>query len=197
MSEYRIYVASLSDYNAGRLHGVWIDCDGKDADELQVEVNAMLRESGYPNVSVECLDCAEGYLPMPCDGCAGSGVVPSAEEYAIYDHEGFGDLIDEYTSLKDVADIVGALETVDNADALKEFAEAFGYHITEAAYNFDNAFHGYWRSKRAFAEEYIDSDGLLTGVGYLAAYFDYDAFARDLFMDYTMTESGYVFCCDH
>ena len=25
MSERQIYVASLADYNAGRLHGVWID----------------------------------------------------------------------------------------------------------------------------------------------------------------------------
>ena len=56
----RIYVASLSDYNAGRLHGVWIDLDGKDADEVQEEVDAML---------------ATGE--------------PGAEEWAIHDHEGF------------------------------------------------------------------------------------------------------------
>ena len=40
----RIYVASLSDYNAGRLHGRWIDAT-QGVDAVQEEVNAMLAES--------------------------------------------------------------------------------------------------------------------------------------------------------
>ena len=34
----RIYVASLSDYNAGRLHGVWLDAN-QDVEELQAAVD--------------------------------------------------------------------------------------------------------------------------------------------------------------
>src|SRR5436189_4774564 len=57
----RIYAATLSDYNAGRLHGAWIDAD-QDPEELQAEIDAMLAKSAEP----------------------------VAEEWAIHDYEGFG-----------------------------------------------------------------------------------------------------------
>src|SRR5450631_1848955 len=67
----RIYVASLSDYNAGILHGRWIDAD-QEPDELHEAVNDMLIKS-------------------PTAG---------AEEYAIHDFEGFGHYhVEEYDSL--------------------------------------------------------------------------------------------------
>jgi antirestriction protein len=55
----RIYIASLSDYNAGRLHGVWLEAT--DVQAVRAGVTAMLRAS-------------------PCG---------RAEEYAIHDFEGF------------------------------------------------------------------------------------------------------------
>lgn len=42
--QMRIYVASLADYNAGRLHGEWIDAH-QTADELHSAVTAMLAAS--------------------------------------------------------------------------------------------------------------------------------------------------------
>lgn len=93
MTDCRIYVACLASYNNGSLHGAWIDCDGKDSDDIRTEVSAMLRASPYPNVTVE----HEGKD------------VPSAEEWAIHDHEGFNGLIGEYTSFDDVAQIAEAL----------------------------------------------------------------------------------------
>jgi len=57
----RIYVASLSDYNAGILHGDWIDAD-QEPEELNEAVQGMLQRS-------------------PTLG---------AEEFAIHDFEGFG-----------------------------------------------------------------------------------------------------------
>ena len=59
----RIYVASLSDYNAGQLHGKWIDAD-QEASNILGAVHAMLSAS----------------------------TEPYAEEWAIHDYEGFGDL---------------------------------------------------------------------------------------------------------
>src|SRR5581483_3902347 len=59
----RIYVASLADYNAGRLHGVWIDA-AQEPDDLQLHINAMLARS----------------------------TEPIAEEWAIHDFEGFNGL---------------------------------------------------------------------------------------------------------
>ena len=70
----RIYAACLAAYNAGRLHGAWIDVTG-DADELQSGIDAML------NCSPE----------------------PGAEEWAIHDYEAPGFDIEEYESVTDLA----------------------------------------------------------------------------------------------
>ena len=71
----RIYVASLSDYNDGALHGAWIDAAQDEAD-LREDVNEMLERS-----------------PSPV-----------AEEWAIHDYDGFGALrLEEYDSLRNVA----------------------------------------------------------------------------------------------
>ena len=56
----RIYVACLASYNAGKLHGTWIDLDFKLVDEVQREIELMLKASSEP----------------------------CAEEYAIHDFEG-------------------------------------------------------------------------------------------------------------
>jgi len=37
----RIYVACLASYNNGVLHGSWIDCEGKGADELTGRIWAL------------------------------------------------------------------------------------------------------------------------------------------------------------
>ena len=77
----RIYVASLADYNEGRLHGRWIDAD-QSAEELGDAVQEML--AGSP--------------------------LPGAEEWAIHDYEGFGPLrLDEFESLKDVAKVAARI----------------------------------------------------------------------------------------
>ncbi len=56
----RIYVASLADYNAGRLHGAWIDAT-QDVEQIEAEIASMLDRSPEP----------------------------VAEEWAIHDYEGF------------------------------------------------------------------------------------------------------------
>ncbi len=77
----RIYAASLSDYNAGRLHGIWIDATG-DADELHHQIQTMLAASTEPN----------------------------AEEWAIHDYEGFGPLhLSEYETIETVARIAAGI----------------------------------------------------------------------------------------
>lgn len=70
-----IYIASLSDYNEGRLHGEWIGA-AQSPEELERAVKAMLARSP----------------------------TPGAEEWAIHDYEGFGPLrLNEYESLDHVA----------------------------------------------------------------------------------------------
>jgi antirestriction protein len=59
----RIYVASLPDYNAGRLHGAWLDA-AQEPEELHDQIAVMLAASHEPH----------------------------AEEWAIHDFEGFNGL---------------------------------------------------------------------------------------------------------
>jgi antirestriction protein len=61
--EPRIYVASLSDYNAGRLHGRWIDA-AQGVEAVEAEIVDMLGESRQL----------------------------VAEEWAIHDYDDFGDI---------------------------------------------------------------------------------------------------------
>lgn len=71
----RVYIASLSDYNAGRLHGRWMDA-AREVEDLQADIQAMLEASPEP----------------------------VAEEFAIHDHEGFAQAsIGEYESLEVVS----------------------------------------------------------------------------------------------
>ena len=79
--DYRIYVACLSSYNNGTLHGAWIDLDGKDANDVRYEIQEMLKES-----------------PMP-----------DAEEYAIHDYE-LPFRISEYEDLDNLVELVEGLE---------------------------------------------------------------------------------------
>lgn len=71
----RIYVASLSDYNNGWLHGDWINAD-QEADAIHEQISDMLRRSRSPG----------------------------SEEWAIHDFEGFGPVhLSEYESIEHVA----------------------------------------------------------------------------------------------
>ena len=82
MDTPRIYVASLSDYNAGRLHGRWIDAT-QGVDGIWEDVQAMLAESKEPN----------------------------AEEWAIHDFSGFGAWKpSESVSFEDVSRVADLIE---------------------------------------------------------------------------------------
>src|SRR6266508_6381295 len=80
-----IWVGSLADYNAGVLHGVWLDAT-LEPDELAAAVQFMLRHSHEPD----------------------------AEEYGVFDYDGFGEaasLLGEYPSLESVSKVAqGILE---------------------------------------------------------------------------------------
>jgi antirestriction protein len=98
----RIYAACLASYNTGRLYGKWIDCDGKDGDDIRAEIAKMLRGSPHPNVMVVHPDTGEE--------------VPSAEEWAIHHHENFAGLITtEWPDLDEVAAMAEGLALNDSA----------------------------------------------------------------------------------
>lgn len=175
----RIYVASLSDYNAGILHGEWLSFDDfSSEEEIREAIRALLAAS--PTAKSEGLP---------------------AEEWAIHDYEGFGGIkVSENESLSALWKAHELLGTLDDPDA---FADWLSYEeraaiseVTESnSEAFQNTYRGQYSSKEEFAEELIEEMGLLSHAdALLCRYFDYAAFARDLFVsDYHMPPNGYVF----
>lgn len=100
MSDLRIYVASLSDYNNGILHGRWIDAD-QDVDTIHEEIAKMLKESPVARKHGDV-----------------------AEEYAIHDYDGFGGFnLGEYESLAKITAIANALDEYPSVVVAHYFTE--------------------------------------------------------------------------
>lgn len=137
MDTMRIYVACLASYNNGRHHGEWFDLDDYvDAEDLEKAVKErVMITSPYPNVMVECIACGgDGINPNEfdsiCKTCHGTGEAPSAEEWAIHDHEGFPEgSVGEYTSFSRLYEIRERIEEAEEelGDDGQEILEAFEY----------------------------------------------------------------------
>ena len=177
MSEtYQIYVADLSAYNNGFLHGVWIDAT-QDEDSILAEIHAMLAVS--PVIELY-------------------GEVP--EEWAIHCHEGFhGVQISEYESISKVAQLAQELE-----EHGEPYAAYLGYFSDGSVEDFEDKYRGCFSDCEEFAYNLYDEMGTIEQVekaGLNSGYIDFSAIARDLFIDgYTAIEKGYKECyvfCDH
>lgn len=177
----RIYVASLSDYNAGILHGSWFDLsDYSDTDDLLEAIQKQVLSTS-PTAHEEGLK--------------------SAEEFAIHDYDGvYPAGLGEYESINRLMEIQDCLNRCidDNIpeEAFCEWMEEIEGMPEGINYDaFVDCYHGQYDSKLDFTYELVDEIGLLNNSQEIAArYFDYEAFARDLFLsDYTMTKGGYVF----
>jgi antirestriction protein len=185
----RIYVASLSDYNNGLLLGTWIDLDGKDADDVQDEIAAMLRTSKHPNLTVECPKCGgAGWVfeepdnrpavaQLECPTCKGTGKVPSAEEWSIHDYDDCPDM-GENPSLDDLLEQVRLLD--EHGDAWEAYVECVGTdYATEEG--FESAQAGSANSEEGWLEDYMESAGTLDEMpDHLRNYFDDRAYLRDM-----------------
>lgn len=176
--EPRIYVADLAAYNAGKLHGTWIDLEFKDEDEIGEEIAELLRKSPCPNVEIDCPSC-EGDDPEDCATCKGSGTVPSAEEFAIHDHEGLGDLVGEYSSISEIVELAQLIS--DHGDMARAAIDC-SVSIEEAKERIET-FQSCGDSLEDLAMEYSEGCGDLPD--HWASYIDWKAYARDLFMDCT------------
>jgi antirestriction protein len=160
----RIYVASLSDYNNGRLHGEWIDADA-DPDEIHHAIEQMLERS-------------------PTEG---------AEEFAIHDFDGFFPWRPgEFESIGTVSAVAQGIAA--HGPAFAHWAEIVNTSDPDLLDRFEDAFLGLWASVEEYATDLADNVGLWTeGVApdSLSPYFrfDYEAFARDLELSGDITTS--------
>ncbi|KGK67087.1 antirestriction protein ArdA [Xanthomonas citri] len=191
MTAPRIYVACLASYNNGVLHGRWIDLDGMDADDVQAEIAAMLRESPNPNVTAECPEC-EGSgdaapdrpagVPPLCAMCNGTGKVPSAEEWAVHDSEDLptGFRGSEHPDLTELLERLDELEDLSDyeRDAFEAFCAVEGQ---EDIQTFRERYIGEFDSWAEVAEHSVEESGLLQGVSdSIARYFDFASYGRDM-----------------
>jgi len=126
----RIYVACLSCYNGGKLHGEWFDLEGLDADDLHTEM-----------VKAFKLD-AKGFAP-----CTGEG-------FLVHDHEGFlgyrvgevspseaisaAKFITRATEEHSMGAARAALSLADDLDQAREMLDCY---------------HGEWDSVKDYAED--------------------------------------------
>ncbi len=125
----RVYVASLSDYNDGRLHGEWIDATLPD-EELYERVQLMLARS-----------------PMP-----------DAEEWAIHDFDDFGGIrLGEYELLETVAAIGRGIK--EHGLAFAAYLSLFGTTEVPDERRFEDAYLGQFESMVDFARHVADDLG--------------------------------------
>jgi antirestriction protein len=157
----RVWIASLADYNAGRLHGEWVDA-AVEGDELVAEAKRIIAAS--PD--------------------------PSAEEWAIFDYDNFFSYrVNEYQDLHRVAEIARGI--AEDGEAFAAYAQLSGLHGDELDRGYTEAFVGYWQSRDAFLDELLEDfgidDALAMGMpGWLLPHikFDREGLLRDLLVDF-------------
>ncbi|MGX7874404.1 antirestriction protein ArdA [Mesorhizobium sp. ORM6] len=167
----RFYAACLASYNNGVLYGRWIDASD-DVDAMQAEINAMLRESRFPNVMV---NDPETSLP-----------VPSAEEWAIHDSEGLGD-IGEYAGLAEIARRAAVAELADEKDIPLAVLLAFAsdhlngeWDSADLESEVDDRYRGSYDTWRDFAQEFTEETNDMNAIPqWLKGHIDWDSIARD------------------
>lgn len=152
----KIYIASLSDYNAGRLHGRWIDA-AQSPEALHAAISEMLATSP----------------------------TPGAEEWAIHDYEGFGPLrLSEYESVETISTL--SLAIAEHGPAFAAWVAQTGIREPEEFRRFTDCYLGHWDSVETYVQELADDLGIQPRIdeaaGSLAPYvrLDVEALARDM-----------------
>lgn len=128
-TDINIYVADLAAYNNGKLHGRWIDAT-QDLDDIQGQVQAMLKASPEPD----------------------------AEEYAIHDYEGFGGYsLSEYEGLESAHNVAVFIE--EHGEIGSELLSHFGDNIEDATKAIEDHYAGEYKSLADYAEELTEQTG--------------------------------------
>lgn len=122
----RVWIASLSDYDAGRLHGEWVDA-AVDEHELRDAIRRILDSSPDPD----------------------------AEGWAIFDYDNFGAFKPgEHEDLATVAAIGRGIEK--HGFAFSTWADISDTHISDLEVEFEGAFMGHFDSKDLLVDSILD-----------------------------------------
>ncbi|WP_066425109.1 antirestriction protein ArdA [Anabaena sp. 4-3] len=126
----KIYVACLSAYNNGYLHGLWIDAT-QEPEDIEDDIKWML-----------------SWSPVADD--------QDCEEWAIHDYENFYDFsLGEYESLEYISKLAQALDEAEEPEALAAWINYAKDMVREPdieklAEEFSSYYCGHWESERDF-----------------------------------------------
>jgi antirestriction protein len=149
----RIYVACLASYNAGVLHGAWIDID--ENTDVKEAIDAMLASS-------------------PSQGAG-------AEEWRIDDHDGWMGLDPAAYCENELPELARMLDEHGEAFAAWVGNCASGWDFDDYESAFQDVYAGEWGSLEDFAANLLEESGELAEIPErLRRYFDYQAYGRDL-----------------
>ena len=160
-----LYCGTYGKYNSGNLRGMWLDLSTFDYyEEFENFCLAIHADEADPELMYQ------DYENMP---------------RSLY-HESMGE--EEFTNLLKYCDLCDEY----GVSAVEDFLE---WDSTEDLERMHDAYVGVYDSEEDFAEEIVsDCYDLEKTMGDLACYFDYEKFARDLFMcDYYFGSHGTVF----
>ena len=112
-------------------------------------------------------------------------------ELMFQDFRGFPrELYSECGGLDDLYKYIEILESVDDPEALAAY---FDHFDLDELSDFDSRFIGPYDSEIDYAYERIENSDVLDKMGKFAPYFNYKAYARDLFINDYFFSRGYVF----
>lgn len=144
----KIYVACLAAYNNGKLHGKWIDAD-QSPEAIEENIQQMLKSSPEP----------------------------LAEEWAIFNYEGFGTIrVNEWESIELIAEMAAFI------NKHKKLGLALLSHfcgdVREARSALEGNYCGKFRDLAEFAQQRTEETTCIPDN--LFCYIDYAAMARDI-----------------
>ncbi|HRD70244.1 MAG TPA: antirestriction protein ArdA [Legionella sp.] len=117
---------------------------------------------------------------------------PNAEEYAIHDYEGFGGIkIHEYESISNIVEYTSFIQEYGELG----LALLCNYSVDDAQTMLVDHYHGCYDSEVDFARQLFDDCYAHQMPESLICYFDFEAFARDLFINdyYSVDHEGQTF----
>jgi antirestriction protein len=169
--EAKVYVGTYGKYNAGSLYGKWLDLTKySDKESFDEACKALHKDESDPEYMYQG---TEGVLQdMPKNWISESHI----SEEVFYFLEHYSD------------------------DETK--GEAFLIWVKYAGYEgdfqylqsqFEEAYEGEYDSPEAYAEYLVEETGILKAMGSLSYYFDYKAYARDLFINDYSYYDGVVY----
>lgn len=171
ISEARIYVGTYAKYNGGSIFGKWLDLsDYSDKEEFYEACRELHKDEQDPEFMFQDWE----YIPS--------------------------DLIGESWLADNIFEIIEAIGELD--DDRKSAFEVWLNHgshdittkdITDLIRSFEDDFQGEYKDEEDYAYEIVDECYELPE--FAKTYFDYEKFARDLFMCDYWFEDGYVFRC--